>query len=266
MSEEKKAKVKFSFKNLTKWQKVLFIVAIVVATTAVALAIALPLTLGNKAVEPYFLRFDQNSDSQVTLVWNAVRGASAYRVEYYFEGEEHVFSDVTGTRFYIDRKAGVLYARVMPHVGDKSAFSEYVRQEIDMLTLAAPSVSLSERGVAEWTNVYFKYRGERLAVENYDVQLKVGDGEFFSIGEREGNSVDLAALIVGSVFYEEGLEEQGIEWTDVEVSVRVRPCVDVNPVYTPTKQELFLKGAYREGDFGTASLTVTKEIYEEMKV
>ena len=146
MGEANKEKVKFSFKKLTVWQKVLFIAAIVVIVTAVALAIALPLTLGNRSVEPYFLRFDQNSDSQVTLAWNAVRGASVYRVEYYFEGEDHVFTDVTGTRLYIDRKAGVLYARVMPHVGDRSAFSEYVRQEIDALTLATPAVSLSERG------------------------------------------------------------------------------------------------------------------------
>lgn len=258
-------KVRFSIKNLTKKQKILLIVGIVVVAAAIALSIALPLTLGrNEIPEPYFLRFDQNSDSQLTLQWNAVKGATSYQVEYYFEGSDSESSYVTGTRFYIDRKAGVLYARVRAIGSRNNAFSEYARQEIDALVLGSPKVTIAANGKVEWTPVYYKYRGERIAVKNYSLWYQVGNANTVFLCDEETLSRDIADVIVQSVPYDSELEEY-VPWEDVTITVGVKARTDIDDFYTPTKQEIFLKGAYIEGEIGIATLKVTKDLYEEMK-
>ncbi|MBR1747684.1 MAG: hypothetical protein IJ735_05700 [Clostridia bacterium] len=256
------------FGGLTPVKKALVIVAMVLIVSGIALAIVLPLTLGGtKVAEPYFVRFDQAFDSRATLAWAPVRGASAYLVEYYYDGEERHTAYTTATRYEIDRKIGVLYAGVMAIVGDKSAFSEYARLEILPLTLSAPVVDIGDRGTVSWTPVYYRYQGVRYAVENYRVDVKIGAGEYSSIGggRVEGFSKDLSDLLVGAIPYDEDLEEYGVTWEDVEVSVRVKALTEIDPIFTPDEKEIFLKGAYVEGDFGVKSLTITKDIYEEMK-
>lgn len=264
MNKEKK---KLDFKNLTKKQKVLIIVAVTVLIAVIALSVSLPLALRNKGIKtasPVFAAFDQRSDVNIVAEWKSVKGASNYSIEYCYgvRNETNITKiTTTATNVSVARQKGVLSLRVRANLKNGGVFSEWITKDIAALKLSSPTVSISNSFNVTWTDVYYSYQGTRYPVSVYSLDIAV-DGAYASLGAQftENHFDYLVPYVKRSIesFYEEGLTE----WEDVTVTVRVKATNE--PMFSADTKENYLFNAYESGDFGYAEIIITKEIYERL--
>lgn len=269
--KEKKDKVKFSFKDLTKKQIVLIVIAVAVLCAAIALSIALPLTLARPAVAaPAFDTFDPQNDTDISVKWDKVRGAKSYTVEYCFGARTaaNIHSATTsGNKFFAERKIGVVSVRVKAETGKDATFSDWISMDVPAYKLADPTVVVDSSLRVGWADVTFPYRGKNYKAYQYSFAYKMTvEGEeaaYSSFPSQSKNNVDLKAFVVGYVssFYEPGLTE----WQDVTLKVKVGTLTTLpSMIYASelTDYEKFLTNACEQSDVTEATFVITKEIYE----
>ncbi len=259
------AKKSVDFKNLTRKQKILIVVATIVLVAIVALSITLPIVFlgGNRIPELSFSQFDRLSDEMVTVTWTAVPSTDRYTLEYCYGtiNDENVLSIKTdGTKATILRKTGPLSVRVK---ADEGSFSEWIYVDIPALKLKAPqNLTASDDFAFSWSAVKYSYFGENVSVSKYTYDICF-DGEWIlNLVNTQGNThtesfAEYIKLRISS-FYQEGITP----WEDVEFSVRVKATALPAFSASETAEETFLKGAYVDSDYATIDLTITKEIYE----
>lgn len=272
---KEKAEKKPGFKKLSKKQIIIIVVAVVALCAAIALSIALPLTLGKPRIaEPSFAPFDPQTDTDVVVGWDKVRGASSYTVEYCFGSrlEENVKSvTTTGTKFFTERKIGVISVRVKAEIGDKATFSDWISMDLPAYKLDDPTVAISDNLEVGWAKVSYLYRESRYDAYQYSFayKYKLNDPndpleiEYYEFPAQSTNRVNLKSIIVSSIktFYEPGITE----WYDVTLTVRVSTLTSLPPMYSTAKlkdNEKFLQTTCEQSDYVYAEFTITKEIYE----
>ena len=258
-------------KPLSKKQKILIIVTVILTVAIVATVIAVPLSLikWSDDVNPRFERFDQRSDYYVIAVWDAVRNADSYTVEYFFDKnspENTLTSVVTATKFSLQRKKGVLGLRVKANKNG-AQFSDWIYLDIQSIVLSAPTVTISPQGIVSWTNVNFDYLGTRMPVNRYLVEIYINGGKKYYFEDWTGTTFTILngyiKSYIGQNVYIEGVNE----WTDILVEVRVKATTKpLSPLGVTSREEEYLLSVYTNvgSSYGYAEFTVTKEYYDNL--
>lgn len=271
----KEKTVKEEKKRLTKKQKVVIIAAacFLVAAIAVVVPVSVISTLP-KVAEPYFAKFDQLSDSAVVSEWKKVYGAKSYSIEYVFADikEEDIPEEaikkatVTENRYSIARQKGAISLRVRANIRGGGEFSEWITMKIEALKPSTPQVSIDSNLVVNWGNVYYDYMGERVAFGVFTVEIEVAVEDEILVAARlpqifvntYGNLPDYIKAIKDDI-------GEALDGDDLTVTVRVfAEPLSKSIIAPPTPAEKYLMGAYVSSDAGTATITVTQDMYEAL--
>lgn len=262
--EKKKIKATENAERKKLSKKQIIIIAVTCALLA-ATAIAVPVGVifgAPTEVVPEFAQFDPLSDSQIVAKWKSVRRADYYEIEYAYEsrtGDNVKKAQTTATQIAVTRKTGELNLRVKSNVSKQ--FSEWITLEISPMKLKTPTVSIGNDFKVKWSLVAFDYLGTRTNVEVYNLKLSVSTATASISIDKSGSEYnDLKGFIKGVA---PNYTEDDFEEFSVTVGVRAVPKAKFSIL--PTDADIFLQENFIAGDYATATITVTKEIYEGLK-
>ena len=277
--KNKKTKNAFAWRRLVIALSILLIVCVAVVVPVCVVYIDIP-------VRAEFVDFDQEKDYWLVASWNSVAAAQSYDVEYCFDDPVLTTTVITtgktkNKKFYIERRAGVVYFRVRAVKGErKGKFSDWIKKEIDAWTLSQPEVTVNPSDMqVSWTPVTYRYQYDYSKVVSayvYRYAWKSADDESETLVWHDdkslATSVSLRASLLTLGEYWDYQFSDG-EWPgDITLYFRVAA---VNHGFSTlggfsdhvneTPEEMALNRIYNEvGQYGEVSVTITKEIFDAL--
>lgn len=280
--KESVADGKYSHRKLSLRKVIIILAAFLIVSVSVVVPVCVVYV--DIPVKPRFEPFDQENDYSVTVVWDKVAGAKSYDVEFCCDDPVLITTNITkGTtkngRYTVQRHKGNLYFRVRAVKSGKiGKFSDWIKCEIQPWVLSAPVVTINPSDLrVSWIPVNYRFY--------YDHSNTVSAYTYTYAWETEGEEVvwykdkaisagvGLASALVSSARYRNYYQGFDDVWPgDTTLHIKVAALNHgLNQLGgftkevggTPEKQAL--SNIYEEiGEYGEASLVITKEIFDAL--